>query len=86
MKKQTISIETAKQKLMSYLDNPEFGDWVYEFAQYLCNKAIDDIESKCTVVDVSGVPYTDEDSEAWYDDTRDDFIHGVFEKIQAGNL
>jgi len=81
-----ITAEQAGQMLMSYADNNEFGDRFYEFAQDLCNRAIQDIESKYTIVDVDGVPYTDEDEEMWYDDYRDDFMKAVFEKIQTGQF
>lgn len=81
-----ITIDAARQKLMSYIENPSFGDRVYEFAQGLCDEAIKDIESKHTIVDMNGVPYTDDDDEMWYDDYRDDFMKAVFERIQSGDL
>lgn len=83
IEKKPIAIEQARQMLMSYIDNNDFWDRFYEFAQDLCNRAIQDIESKYSIVDIEGVPYTEDDSEMWYDDYRDDFMKAVFEKIRT---
>jgi len=82
----TIDEKKARQMLMSYVDNADFGDRFYEFAQDLCNKAIKDIESKHSIVDANGEPYTDEDEVMWYDECREDFMKAVFEKVKVGKF
>ena len=82
--KQTISSEQAERMLMSYIERNDFQDRAYEFAQDLCNQAINDIESKYTIVDANGEQWTDDEEIVWYDDIRDDFIKAVFEKLKLG--
>ena len=84
--KKTITQEKAGQLLLSYVENPDFADRFYEFAQELCNREIDKIENEYDIVGEDGTPYTDEDDVMWYDDFREDFLKAVFEKIQSGEL
>lgn len=77
----TLTQEQAGQLLLSYVDNPVLGDRFYEFVQDLCNKAIDDIESKHEIENNDI-----EDDVMWYDDYREDFMKAVFEKIQDGKF
>ena len=84
MEKKIISQEQAQQELIQAVEKIELGDRLYELIQDLCNKSIQDIESRCTIVDVDGVPYDDTDDVMWYDDCREDFMKAVFEKIQTG--
>ena len=81
-----ITREQAGQMLIAAVENDNFGDKFYEFAQSLCNDAIQDIESKHTIVDIDGVPYSDDDDDAWYDDFREDFMKAVFEKVKSGEF
>ena len=76
-----LSQEQAGRLLLSYVDNPDLGNRFYEFVQDLCNKAIDDIESKHEIENNDI-----EDDVMWYDDYREDFMKAVFEKIQDGKF
>jgi hypothetical protein len=76
-----LTQEQAGRLLLSYVDNPDLGDRFYEFVQDLCNKAIDDIESKHEIENNDI-----EDDVMWYDDYREDFMKAVFEKIQDGKF
>lgn len=85
--KTTITKHQAGMLLFSYLDNCGLGNRFYEFAQDLCDKAIQEIESKYIIVGSGdGTPYTDEDDEMWYDEYRNDFMTAVFDKIQDGEF
>ena len=86
--KKTISQDVAGQLLVASIENPDFSDRVYEFAQNLCNKEISKIEAQHIIVDADGDPFTEDDGDGqtWYDDYRDEFIKAVFEKITAGDL
>jgi hypothetical protein len=77
----TWTQEQAGQLLLSYVDSPDLGDRFYEFVQDLCNKAIDDIESKHEIENNEI-----EDDVMWYDDYREDFMKAMFEKIQDGKF
>lgn len=76
-----LTQEQAGRLLLSYVDSPDLGDRFYEFVQELCNKAIDDIESKHEIENNDI-----EDDVMWYDDYREDFMKAVFEKIQDGKF
>lgn len=82
MSKSKLTKEQARQKMMSYLDGLDFKNKVYEFAQNLCDDAIQDIESEYDVVDANGMPYINEDDEKWYDEHRNDFMKTAFEKLK----
>lgn len=72
----TISMSEAGNKLMACVDMPDFKDRVYEFAQDLCEKAINAIENQYDI------DTTDcDENEMWYDEYRDDFIKAIFEKL-----
>lgn len=81
MLNKTLTQEQAGQLLLSYVDNPNFGDRFYEFVQELCNKAINEIESKHEIENNDI-----EDDVMWYDDYREDFMKAVIEKIQDGKF
>ena len=83
--KQELYVEKAGKLLMSYIEKGDFADRVYEFAQDLCNSAINDIEKNYNIVGINGEPYTDDDDEMWYDEYREDFMQAVFEKLLNGN-
>lgn len=81
-----ITKEQAEQMLLSHIDNDEFGDRIYELVQDLCNKAVQDIESKYIIIDGDGIPYSDEDDIMWYDECRNEFMKAVFEKVKIGQF
>lgn len=76
-----LTQEQAGRLLLSYVDSPDLGDRFYEFVQDLCNKAINDIESKHEIENNDI-----EDDVMWYDDYREDFMKAVFEKIADGKF
>ena len=82
----TITIDQARNMLMSYVNDKDLGDNFHEFLQNYCNSAIEDIEAKYTIIDADGDICTDEDEEMWYDECRDEFIEATFNKIQTGQF
>lgn len=72
--KTNISQQEAGVMLLAYLDI-DFNDKIYEFAQFLCEEAINNIEEKHNIIcDL-------EDNETWYDEFRNDFIAEVVENL-----
>jgi hypothetical protein len=82
-KKGTIDGTQASEMLMSSLEHLEISDSIYEMAQGLCDKSVNDIELKHKVVDADGEEYDGTDGEMWYDSCREDFVKAVYEKIKS---
>ena len=76
----TIKEQNAQDKLFKLLERIDMGDAVYEMAQSIFQKCIDDVESNGMVVDNDGNDY--DSGEAWYDDVQEDFFECVYEKLK----
>ena len=80
----TIKEQNAQDKLFKLLESIDMGDAVgdavYEMAQSIFQKCIDDVESNGMVVDNDGNDY--DSGEAWYDDVQKDFFECVYEKLR----
>jgi len=76
-----ITKEKAVEMLLSFIDKENLGDRFYEFAQEVFQKAIASVEKEHIIVDVDGIPYTEEDDEMWYDDTFKEFLEKLADKL-----
>lgn len=83
MKKFEKYFEEVGAELVAELNDIKVEDEVYNLAHELCNKAIKKLEQKYKIVDIDGEECTEEsrDGSMWYDDFRDDFVKGFFEKL-----
>ncbi len=79
-----INIYTAERELAKRIAKQPIEDAVYELALNVVNKVIQEMEEEYCIVDIDGLPCMSDScsGECWYDDTRDEMMQEVYEKVK----
>ena len=79
-----INLYTAERELAKRIAKQPIDDAVYKLAFDVVNKVIQEMEKEYCIVDIDGLPCMSDSgsSGCWYDDTREEMMQEVYEKVK----